>query len=44
MQRETPKRRNWAVIVLIGLGFALTTLSVAVTAYRINEATADGLL
>jgi hypothetical protein len=44
MERETPKRRNWAVIVLIGLGFALTTLSVAVTAYRVSETAADGLL
>jgi hypothetical protein len=44
MQREMPKRRNWAVIALMGLGFALTTLSVAVNAYRDSEATVGDLL
>ena len=42
--QETPKRRNWAIIVLLSLGLALTTVSVVVTAQKARVATMGGLL
>jgi hypothetical protein len=44
MQREMPKRRNWAVIVLLSVGVVLTTFSVVITAHRVSEAARGGLL
>ena len=40
----TPNKRNWAVIILLGIGLALTTLSLVVTARKADEASMGGLL
>lgn len=40
----TPKKRNWAIIILLGIGLALTTLSFVVAARKADEATMGGVL